>query len=84
LRRGLRRIKKGLGDKNSTANIREIKPGVLSRIFLLIDKKYQEINFQEDSQKTDSKDEGFYSIYQKYQNLKDFLLKISNDKSTLS
>ena len=43
LRRGLRRIKKGLGDKNSTANIREIKPGVLSRIFLLIDQKHQDL-----------------------------------------
>lgn len=35
IRRSLRRINKELGDKNSTAQIKDIKPGVLSKIFLL-------------------------------------------------
>lgn len=35
IRRSLRRINKELGDKNSTAQVKDIKPGVLSKIFLL-------------------------------------------------
>ena len=35
IRRSLRRINKELGDKNSTAQVKDIKPGVLSQIFLL-------------------------------------------------
>ena len=33
IRRSLRRINKALGDKNSTQQVKEIKPGVLSQIF---------------------------------------------------
>lgn len=35
IRRSLRRINKELGDKNSTAQVKDIKPGVLSQIFTL-------------------------------------------------
>ena len=35
MRRSLRRINKMLGDKNSTAEVKEIKPGVLSKIFFI-------------------------------------------------
>ncbi len=35
LRRSLRRINKILGDKNSTQQVKQIKPGVLSEVFLM-------------------------------------------------
>jgi len=38
LRRSLRRINKSLGDKNSTAQVKDIKPGVLSKIMNLTEK----------------------------------------------
>lgn len=42
IRRSLRRINKELGDKNSTAQVKDIKPGVLSKIFLLSNADPQE------------------------------------------
>jgi len=38
LRRSLRRINKSLGDKNSTAQVKDIKPGVLSKIMSVTEK----------------------------------------------
>jgi hypothetical protein len=38
LRRSLRRINKSLGDKNSTAQVKDIKPGVLSKIMNITEK----------------------------------------------
>jgi len=38
LRRSLRRINKSLGDKNSTAQVKDIKPGVLSKIMSITEK----------------------------------------------
>lgn len=43
LRRSLRRINKLLGDKNSTAQVKDIKPGVLSKIFILAEKDLKDI-----------------------------------------
>jgi len=42
IRRSLRRINKELGDKNSTAQVKDIKPGVLSKIFLLSNSKLED------------------------------------------
>eukprot|EP01017_Pseudomicrothorax_dubius_P006949 TRINITY_DN1208_c0_g1_i2.p1 TRINITY_DN1208_c0_g1~~TRINITY_DN1208_c0_g1_i2.p1 ORF type:complete len:494 (-),score=146.62 TRINITY_DN1208_c0_g1_i2:740-2221(-) len=42
LRRSLRRINKQLGDKNSTAQVKDIKPGVLSKIFSLSEQNASE------------------------------------------
>lgn len=43
LRRSLRRINKLLGSKNSTSQMRDIKPSVLSKIFAYAEKNVEEI-----------------------------------------
>ncbi|EGR30440.1 myb protein, putative, partial [Ichthyophthirius multifiliis] len=47
LRRSLRRINKLLGDRNSTEQIKDIKPGVLSKVFFLAEKNENEIEDQD-------------------------------------
>ncbi|EAS07453.2 Myb-like DNA-binding domain protein (macronuclear) [Tetrahymena thermophila SB210] len=69
LRRSLRRINKLLGDKNSTAQVKDIKPGVLSKIFILAEKDVNEI-----------KDEDMRKLSIACKGLQDSLLEFANHK----
>ncbi|EGR28135.1 myeloblastosis oncogene family protein, putative [Ichthyophthirius multifiliis] len=70
LRRSLRRINKLLGDKNSTAQVKDIKPGVLSKIFILAEKDVNEI-----------KDENMKKLSIACKGLQDQLLQFANQKN---
>ncbi|EGR29065.1 myb-like DNA-binding domain protein [Ichthyophthirius multifiliis] len=67
LRRSLRRINKLLGDKNSTAQVKEIKPGVLSKIFILAEENINQL-----------KDEKIKSLTIACKELQDALLDFAN------
>lgn len=72
LRRSLRRINKYLGDKNSTQQVKGIKPGVLSKIFILAEKNIDDI-----------KDEYTKKLSMACKGLQDSLLEFAHSKSKI-
>ena len=77
LRRSLRRINKLLGDKNSylilsgTQQVKDLKPGVLTRIFSMVEKNEHKDTFL---------DENFIQLIQNSEQIKDCLLNFANQK----
>ena len=77
LRRSLRRINKLLGDKNSyfilsgTQQVKDLKPGVLTRIFSMVEKNEDKDSFL---------DENFIQLIQNSEQIKDCLLNFANQK----
>ena len=70
LRRSLRRINKSLGDKNSTAQVKDIKPGVLSKI----------MNITEKANTTQAQDENLKRLISVAKGLEETLLDYANYK----
>jgi len=70
LRRSLRRINKSLGDKNSTAQVKDIKPGVLSKI----------MNITEKANTTQAQDENLRRLITVAKGLEETLLDYANYK----
>jgi hypothetical protein len=70
LRRSLRRINKSLGDKNSTAQVKDIKPGVLSKI----------MNLNERGAIISHHDDGLKRLVHVAKGLEDTLLDYANFK----
>ena len=70
LRRSLRRINKSLGDKNSTAQVKDIKPGVLSKI----------MNITEKANTSQAQDENLKRLISVAKGLEETLLDYANYK----
>jgi len=72
LRRSLRRINKSLGDKNSTAQVKDIKPGVLSKI----------MNITEKAASHEFQDKDAERLIAVAKDLEEILLEYANSKPT--
>jgi len=69
LRRSLRRLNKCLGDKNSTAQVKDIKPGVLSKIMNLSERNPNSVS-----------DGNLKKLMLSAKNIQDCLLEYANSK----